>query len=322
MSDLLTKCNVCGALLDEEDLFCSECGTEAPLRASSSEGPLATRQTTHNFVCQGCGASMSYDARAGALRCPFCGSESLAQQDDAKEIAPRSVIPFRSSKETADEQLRVWLRKGFWRPGDLSEQALIVAMQPVLVPYWVFAADTHTFWTADSGAVPWTASGSWMPVGGEHHGHYDQILVGTSSALTPAEMAALGDFDLSAAVPPDQIDLNSITYERFNVPRKYARPIARQGLEAQERAACAGYVTGKSRNLKVNVRITELTSFPILVPVWIMAYRYRDQVFRFLCNGQTGQSTGKAPISYKKIGVAVAIGLVIVAALVALALTR
>ena len=30
MSELLIKCAVCQALLDEEDLFCSNCGTEAP----------------------------------------------------------------------------------------------------------------------------------------------------------------------------------------------------------------------------------------------------------------------------------------------------
>jgi hypothetical protein len=72
-------------------------------------------------------------------------------------------------------------------------------------------------------------------------------------------------------------------------------------------------VDGKCRNLKVNVRITDLASRPMLLPVWIMAYRYRDHVFRFLANGQTGQSSGQAPISFRKIGVAIAIAILLIA---------
>lgn len=120
-------------------------------------------------------------------------------------------------------------------------------------------------------------------------------------------------FDLSAEVPPEKIDLQNVIFERFTVPRKYARPLARQGLEACETDACEQYVAGKCRNMRVNVRITNLASRPMLVPVWIMAYRYRDQVFRFIANGQTGKSAGQAPVSYRKIGVAVAIAAIVAA---------
>ena len=96
-------------------------------------------------------------------------------------------------------------------------------------------------------------------------------------------------------MPPDKIDLTNSIYERFTVPRKYARPLANQGFEQLEAEACGQYVPGSARNLKVNVRITDLTSQPMLVPVWIMAYRYQDRVFRFLANGQTGRVTGQGP---------------------------
>ncbi|HEX5103143.1 MAG TPA: zinc ribbon domain-containing protein, partial [Pirellulaceae bacterium] len=49
-----------------------------------------------------------------------------------------------------------------------------------------------------------------------------------------------------------------------------------------------------------------------LLPVWIMAYRYKDQVHRFLMNGQTGKSTGTAPISYHKIAAVVGIVLAVI----------
>ena len=53
-----------------------------------------------------------------------------------------------------------------------------------------------------------------------------------------------------------------------------------------------------------------------LLPVWIMAYCYKDQVHRFLVNGQTGQCTGTAPTSYAKIASVVGIVIAVVIAII------
>ena len=308
MSELLAKCEVCGSLLDEEDVFCANCGAESPCRTEAARhtedsraAADSSRLATHNFECSGCGASMSFDARAGTLRCPFCASLDMAQQKDTKVLAPRRVVPFRLSREEAVATMRKWLGRGFFRPSGLSQQASVVQMQPVYVPYWVFEATTHTYWTADSSRTPARADGDWFPMSGEHRGRYSNLLIGASGALTPAETAAIGPFDLSQGVPPDKLDLQNVTVEQFSVPRKYARPLARSGLEQMEAEGCAQEVPGRSRNLHVNVRIESMSSEPALLPVWIMAYRYKERLYRFLANGQSGRSTGKAPTSWLKI---------------------
>ena len=60
--------------------------------------------------------------------------------------------------------------------------------------------------------------------------------------------------------------------------------------------------------MHVNVRFEGMSSEPVLLPFWIMAYRYKDTVYRFLLNGQTGKATGTAPTSLMKIGAVIAIG--------------
>jgi hypothetical protein len=48
----------------------------------------------------------------------------------------------------------------------------------------------------------------------------------------------------------------------------------------------------------------------MLLPVWIMAYQYRNHTYRFLVNGQTGRHTGEAPFSYTKAAMVGGIALV------------
>ncbi|MBN2580232.1 MAG: hypothetical protein JXB10_14680 [Pirellulales bacterium] len=303
MNDVPRKCTVCGSWVDEEDLFCANCGTEAPHdSAAAAVAKDSGSLVSDNFQCRGCGASMSYDARAQALRCPFCGSTDMAAKPDHKVLTPSRVAPFRIGQAEAVSAMRTWLGRGFWRPGELAREAAVVKMTPVYVPYWVFQAETHTYWTADTDQTPPSASGDWYPLTGEHRSRYPGLLIGASGALTPGETHALCPFNLSDAVTPDQVDLTSAIVEEFSRPRKYARPLAREGLEGLEADACTtAYVPGRSRNVHVNVRITGMSGEPVLLPVWIMAYRFRDRLFRFLINGQTARATGQAPLSLKKI---------------------
>jgi hypothetical protein len=245
------------------------------------------------------------------LRCPFCGSSGLTKHEDAKAIAPNRIVRFQVDHQQATAIMRQWLGRGFWRPGDLASSAEVTKVAAVYVPYWVFQARTHTYWTADSGNVPAGTRGDWVPVFGEHHGVYEGLLIGASGVLTPRETSDLCPYDLAAAVPAGDVNTDNLIVEQFNVQRKYARPLARQGLENLDRQACQRYVPARCRNLRVNVLLEGLSSEPLLLPVWIMAYRYRNRLFRFLINGQTGRATGQAPVSWNKIlGIAAIAGLI------------
>jgi hypothetical protein len=211
------------------------------------------------------------------------------------------VVPFTVSRGSAEQLLRRWMGSSFWRPNDLAKASTIESMTAVYVPYWIFGADTYTHWTADTDQVPAGALGNWCPVYGTHRGRYERVLIGASGALTPAETMDLCPFDLAAGIAPDSVDLQNVVFEQFRVVRKYARPLAQQGLEGLEQQSCVKLVPGGNRNLKVNVRIEGLSSEPVLLPVWIMAYRYKQSVFRFLVNGQSGKSTGTAPTDWGKL---------------------
>jgi DNA-directed RNA polymerase subunit RPC12/RpoP len=308
-------CGVCRSYMDDEDLFCANCGTENPT-ADAGALRLAHAASHFSFDCTACGASMSYDASAQALRCPFCGSTRMEKREGGRVIQPDAVVPLTISRKQAERILREWLGRGFWRPADAAHTSHIGDIASVYVPYWVFEADAFTMWTADSSPAPAGSRGDWYPLSGENRSRYTDVLVGGSSILTPSETASIAPFDLSTAVTPNRIDLDNAIVETFRVPRKMARPLARGTVESLEMSACQRYVPNRCRNLKVNVRIEGLRGRPILLPVWILAYRYREQVFRVLINAQNGKIAGAAPFSYNKLGAVIAIGCAAIALIV------
>lgn len=305
------RCGVCRCFLDSEDLFCANCGTENPL-ADASAKQLAHAADHHSFECQACGASMSYDASAQQLRCPFCGSGAMERKAGTRSVIPEKVLRFEVGKSQAEKIFRDWLGRGFWRPADASRGSSIGEFAGVYVPYWMFEASTKTYWTADSSPAPPGSRGDWYPVTGENQAKYSGILVAGSSILTANETDSIAPFHADAAVSPDDVDLENAISEDFRVPRKLARPMAKAAIDQLERRACGQQVPNRSRKLKVNVCLADLRGYPFLLPVWILAYTYKENVHRVLINGQTGKISGSAPFSYGKLTVVIAVVVAIV----------
>ena len=55
------------------------------------------------------------------------------------------------------------------------------------------------------------------------------------------------------------------------------------------------------RNLRIESSFSKLTYKYLLLPVWISSYKYKEKVYQFMVNGQTGKVSGKTPISIPKI---------------------
>jgi hypothetical protein len=66
----------------------------------------------------------------------------------------------------------------------------------------------------------------------------------------------------------------------------------------------------------VQTNFSQVNSDLILAPIYLLSYRYRDKLYRFLLNGQTGKAAGEKPLSAWRIALAVAAGVAIAAALV------
>jgi hypothetical protein len=162
------------------------------------------------------------------------------------------------------------------------------------------------------------ARASWYPLSGTIEESFDEVLVGASGTLTPVEIRDLCPFNLGQGVTPEEMDLNNVVVEEFRTTRRDARMLAQAMLEQRASTIVQSNIPGNVRNLHVNLRAQNLRSIPMLLPVWIMVYHYKEKPYRVLVNGQTGEVSGIAPFSGTKLALVIAAVVAVIIVLVGL----
>lgn len=309
---------------------------------SSTPGPAAAAPS-QQISCRNCGATTDFEVTSNVLKCAFCGSEQVvAQPSDPNRPTPESILSFVVEEEQARAAYREWLGNGFFRPGDLSKSASLREIRAVFLPFWAFDARANTQWTAMSGRhrtsvrqVQTVVNGQtvlrdqqvqetdWFPASGDHVGQYTWELVSASKGLEQAWVDAIEPFNFGELREYDGKYLLGRGAEEAALDRAQAEDVARKLIEAKEQSECARLVPGDThRDLRVSTALEDVAARMIFLPVWLAAFAYKQKVYRFVVNGQTGKVTGEAPLSYFKVALvvgAVALVVLLIIAIVAMA---
>ena len=54
-------------------------------------------------------------------------------------------------------------------------------------------------------------------------------------------------------------------------------------------------------SLHFSTLYSKITYKYLLVPVWLSSFKYKEKLYQFVVNGQTGKVAGKAPTSVWKV---------------------
>jgi len=259
--------------------------------------------------CQACGGTVA--ARVGALpACLFCGNEDLVPFEPPESIEePVGYIPFQVTGDAARKTFVKFAKSSFWYPNDLRRAKL--ELKHLQLPAWAWSGDLETHWTALIASN--TRSGK-RPIAGADKIHYEQILVPSSGSLKISELRQLGKYDEEALADFDA-DNAKDPYEISELTRSAAMQKAQNEMELRHRANLKSAKSAST--LKTSCVSHKLEGKPVLVPVYIGAYRYGRGLYRVLVNGQTGQLIGDAPISYWKVAGAILLGLLVIGGIAA-----
>jgi DNA-directed RNA polymerase subunit RPC12/RpoP len=329
-------CPACGAPHDKLDQFCPACGTALAPAAAPEEQLRAQK----HIRCENCGSEISTDPDQRSYTCLFCDSTYVVEfsPDQTGRQPPEFVIGFAVTPEQAHEQFREWLTTNSWfRPGDLKTARVEDKLRGLYLPFWAFSMLAESGWDASIGEYWYrtetyttTVNGKtvtrtrrvreteWWPLSGKHHRYYSGFLVSGSRGLPQSEAERIKPFYLQELKRYAPAYLAGWSAEEYSVEREKALDICQQEFYRQEKSNVAAFLPGDTyRDLAVDTQFSRVSSDLILLPIYILSYRYRDKVYRFLLNGQTGRAAGDKPVSAKRITAAVlaAVGLVVLVAL-------
>lgn len=295
-----SPCLRCQSPLESSDLRCTICGLPTPEPEANVE--VAAAAVAKILRCHGCGAAVRYSADAQAPKCDFCGSVMEVEAPDDPVEQAEKFVAFRVSSEEAVAALRAWFsRQGFFAPGDLAQQAKLDGLKPLWWVGWLFDADVIVTWAADSDAG--SRRSAWAPHSGRRALALQNAVVPASRGLTEKEAVALvGRYRIDDASDQPQ-EHPGATVEQFAVQRSTARRLIARGLRHAAASHARRDVPGtKVRNLHVAVLPTRLSSKRYAFPAYVLAYRYKDKVYRAVIHGQDANCVvGKAPFAVEKL---------------------
>lgn len=290
--------------------------------------PDAEIEETRVLSCPNCAAQVEFDPDTHAAECPFCATPVVTDTGTHRHIKPRGVLPFLLDQKKAHAAMNDWLGKLWFAPNGLREFARKGRkMQGIYVPYWTYDADTRSAYRGERGTVYYetrtvTRDGKrvqervqkvrWRPASGRVKRFFDDVLVLASTSLPKRFTDALEPWDLSALEPYQPHYLAGFRAEGYTValPDGYieAREHMARIIERDVRFDIGG---DRQRVHDIDTDISDVTFKHILLPVWLAAYKYRGETYRFVINGRTGRVQGERPWSTIKIAIAVVLGLIV-----------
>ena len=330
-------CERCGAPLEPSNRFCAVCGAEQAIAAELHEPPPVQK----HFRCKNCGAEVAVDPDQRSYVCAFCDSSYVVEftPEQTDRQPPEFVIGFAVTPDQAMEKFRRWLAQNAWfRPGDLKSARIHEKLKGIYLPFWSFSMLAESGWSATVGEYWYktetyttTRNGKtvtrtrrvrkteWWPLSGNHHRYYSHYLISGSRGLPQRDADRVKPFHLAALTRYAPYFLAGWLGEEYSVRRDEALATCKEEFHRREHRNVSALLPGDSyRDLRLETRFGQINSDLILLPVYLLSYRYGKKLYRFMINGQTGKTAGDKPLSWRKIALAVGIGVLTVAILVAL----
>lgn len=326
------KCPSCGGALhfdsDAQKLQCPYCDTEFDAQSlktldevldapgedqmqweqtASAQWDEAEQEELYTFVCQSCGGEIVGDANTAATTCPYCDNPVVMAGRLSGCLKPDLVIPFKLNKEDAIAGLAKHLKGKPLLPKVFKSENRLQEIKGIYVPFWLFDARAE-----GNVSCHGTRTRHWSD--SDYHytetRHYRVRRAGQMCfAGVPADgstkmaddlMESIEPYDLSEAVDFQTAYLAGYLADKYDISAEDSIPRVndriKNSTEHTLKSTAPGYDTLVTEHCTVHLHDTK-TSYA-LYPVWILNTRYKDQLYTFAMNGQTGKFVGNLPVNW------------------------
>lgn len=336
-------CPSCGGNMvfnpDTQGLFCPYCNSKSDIvndnedikeydfEAAEDEALKDWGEEKRVIKCESCGAETVLSQNSTADFCSFCGSSYIVNTEQTAGIAPESLVPFKISREKALGNFKAWINKRFFAPNDLKREYKGQRLTGMYIPFWTYDSDTYSTYTGEGGTyyfvtvTDWVEENGqrkmvtrqerrirWWPTSGVYTHYFDDVLVNASKQIDNRLMSALEPYNLQELEPYKPEYLSGFLAERYSINLKEGWGRAAGEIDSSIRVGVERQINADEvRNLSIRTSYRNVRYKHLLLPVWISSYNYKNKVYRYMVNGQTGEVQGHAPVSPWKVAILILI---------------
>lgn len=318
------KCPGCGANIDFEpglqQMKCPYCDTlvsaEDEIKVNSAENKTdyTDEEDTIDltlYTCPQCGGELLSEATTAVTFCSYCGSSTPLTGRLSKERRPYYIVPFKNTKEQCVEIYKNLLKKSYFVPEKLKENAYADKLRGIYMPYWIYhvGSSQHLKSTAKRSQVNGdVVTTIYYDVEGTLDLRYDGVTFDGSSSfydyissnIMPYEREGMVPFNINylSGFYADTADIKAETYDS-----DAKKAVSEHISGTLWSKMFAGYepINEKDEEKLINEDDMSIENRKLaLFPVWFVANRYGDRVCYAAVNGQTGKISAQLPVDKAK----------------------
>jgi len=290
------------------------------------------------YSCGQCGANLAFEG-VRTQTCPYCASPNFVERPPTPgQPDPAFVVTFIGDAEVARQRLAAWLGSRTLFADSAIKRATVEDIRGVYLPAYLYSAVARTDYTAKIGeqyteteTYTTTENGQtvtktrtvtrteYRSLAGRHLGYITDVVVSASTGLSNDELQAVEPFDLRQLRRFSQALVAGWIHEEFSRAPAECRRLSHGEAVDEVGVRLRRFMPGDSHSdLAWRTEVEWESLDPILVPVWVLALRYRGDKppLRVVINGQTGKAAGKVPLSWWKVTLAIALAIAAIVALI------
>lgn len=286
-------------------------------KVESGDADHAGDSTTRNELrCDSCGGNVEFVGTLTSSHCPYCGSPvqlENAHKCQERRIPVDGLLPFLIQREDAKRNLGQWVDSRWFAPNKFRRQGANGKFNGVYLSYFTFDSMTFTNYSGQRGEHYWVTVGSgknrrremrtrWYPASGRFQRFFDDVLVLANTGLKRKFMLALEPWPLLKVVPFNQQMLAGLMARTYDIDLDECFREGRQRIDSAINTEVRQRIGGDTQRVhSVSSRYEAITFKHLLLPVWLLAYRYHGKTYQVFINAATGEVQGERPYSVWKI---------------------
>ena len=296
------KCEFCKCVFSKDDLSKY---TKEELTKDSKKNIL----DMDVYTCTNCGAQIIADENTSATFCIYCKNTAILRNKLIGEFNPNKIIPFKKTKEEAINKF-VEFRKGKpLAPKEFTNKKNIQEIKGVYIPFWLYDYDVHGKLNANGiNETVWISSNYQYTktdiynIDREASMSFYKIPVDGSLRLDNHIMNSIEPYDYNDLEDFNYSYLSGFYAEKYDVDSNTAQYDALKRAYGSATDKLSGISSFSNYSINSTDHKAQLKNVDYaLLPVWLLNIKYKDKIYTFAMNGQTGKMIGNIPTDRKKI---------------------